>query len=149
MRNFKILPVALLAGILPLLAGGFYLELGSASANAEAKTKNAALVARLTGCHEAEKGSVEGTAEGIVDGKRQSIPLKVIALSQPGMFAVAQQWPSEGNWVVKLIGKHPAFPDGTSAIVRVSGPNFDRTGGKWVMRAPTKEEVEQALASRN
>lgn len=139
--------VCLLAG--SLLAGGFYIQLGNPAENTEAKSKNAVLVAQLTGCHEAEKGSMEASAEGIVNGKRRSIPLEVSTLSTPGMFAIQQSWPNEGTWVVKMLAKHPAFPNGTSAIVRVNGAQFERTKTKWVMRAATEAEVEQVLALRD
>lgn len=149
MQRFRLPAILVLVAIAPLLAGGFFIELGNPSASSDIKAKNAVIVARLTGCHEPEKGALEATAEGIVDGKRQSVPLKVSVLSAPGTFAISQQWPDEGNWIVKLVAKHPVFPDGTSALVRVKGSTFERVGAKWVMRAPTTEEVEQVLASRN
>ena len=127
-------------------AGGFYLELGSPSANNEAKSMNAALVARLTGCHEPEKATIEGSAEGVVSGKRQSIPLKLSALTTPGMYAVTQQWPNEGNWVLRLVATQVDGKTKTSVVVRVNGNSFDRAGAKYMtLRVPTPAEVDQML----
>ena len=127
-------------------AGGFYLELGSPSANNEAKSMNAALVARLTGCHEPEKATIEGSAEGLVSGKRQSIPLKLTTLTTPGMYAVTQQWPNEGNWVVRLVATQVDGKTKTSVVVRVNGNSFERAGAKYMtLRVPTSAEVDQML----
>lgn len=147
MRKVLLILACLSTGI--LWAGGFYIEMGNPSQNSEAKSKNASIVMRLTGCHEAEKGQIEASAEGIVDGKRQSIPLRVISLSSPGLFAVQQQWPDEGNWVVKMYGRHPAFPEGTGAIVRVHGAKFEWKNMMFARRAATETEVKQALALRD
>src|SRR5580704_2703611 len=82
----------------PLFAGALALEAGDPNANPEAQAKKAVVMARITACHSPEKTVVTATAEGIVNGKRQTIPLKVIRLSEPGAFAVAQTWPREGTW---------------------------------------------------
>jgi hypothetical protein len=127
-------------------AGGFYLELGNPSANSEAKSMSAVLVARLTGCHEPEKATIEGSAEGLVSGKRQSIPLKLTTLTTPGMYAVTQQWPNEGNWVVRLVATQVDGKTKTSVVVRVNGNSFERAGAKYMtLRVPTSAEVDQML----
>lgn len=127
-------------------AGGFYLELGNPSANKEAKSMDAVLVARLTGCHEPEKATIEGTAEGLVSGKRQSIPLKVTSLTVPGMYAVTQQWPNEGTWIVRLVGTQVDGTTKTSVMVRVNGSSFERAGAKYItLRVPSAAEVDQML----
>ena len=127
-------------------AGGFYLELGNPSANKEAKSMDAVVIARLTGCHEPEKAAIEGTAEGLVSGKRQSIPLKVASLTVPGMYAVTQQWPNEGTWIVRLVGTQVDGRTKTSVMVRVNGSSFERAGAKYItLRVPSAAEVDQML----
>ena len=43
-----------------------------------------------------------GSAEGLVEGKRQSIPLEFTATSRPGVYAVKQQWPASGSWILAI-----------------------------------------------
>ena len=46
--------------------------------------------------------ALSGTAEGLVGGVRRSIPLELDATSNPGVFAVRKQWPSDGAWVLRI-----------------------------------------------
>src|ERR1044071_5415457 len=101
----KTLLIAMTAFAGQLLAGGFYLTLGNPEANPEAKKANAVLVLRMDGCHEPEKATVTATATGVVDGKRQTIPLQLTRLSAPGTYALTQQWPKQGKWVLALSAK--------------------------------------------
>ena len=73
-----------------------------------------------------ELSAVSGTAEGLVDGARRSIPLKLEATSTPGVFAVRKQWPSEGTWALKI----SLFS--TTAIVAL-----DRSDNVASVRIPT------------
>ncbi len=118
--------ICALAMVMPLIGGGFYLELGTPSANHDPKAKGAVVVARFSGCHQPEKGILTATAEGFVAGKREVIPLKTVVLSSPGQYAIAKQWPAEGKWALKLVGTHPDFAGATTTIVRVNGDSFDR-----------------------
>jgi hypothetical protein len=43
-----------------------------------------------------------GSAEGLVDGQRRSIPLEFLPTSRPGVHAVEQQWPTDGQWLLKI-----------------------------------------------
>ena len=131
---------------LPLFAGGFYLNVKPASAVPEAHAGPAALVAMLSGCHQAEKGRLTATAEGLVKGKRQTLPLKVTVLDKPGWFAVEKQWPDSGRWVVVLSATHPAFPVATTTAVPIieNAPQFSQA--KYENRRPLeKAEVEALL----
>jgi hypothetical protein len=136
---------ALLLFSLPAMAGGFYVELGNPSASKDAAAKNAFAVARLIGCHQPERGSVTATAEGMVNGQRKSVPVKVIPLSTPGMFALAQNWPAEGKWVLHVAANHPEITGSTTTLVRVKGNSYDRASAKMVMRPATKAEIEAFL----
>ncbi|HTE47788.1 MAG TPA: hypothetical protein VK636_21270 [Gemmatimonadaceae bacterium] len=69
---------------------------------------------------------VTGAAEGMVDGKRQSITLHFDATSRPGVFAVRRQWPSEGTWLLRI----SLFS--TTALV-----SLDRAGNVAGVRLPT------------
>jgi len=60
------------------------------------------LVHAARGC---QRGTltVTGTAEGLVDGQRRSMPLDVVATAADGVYRVRRQWPSEGVWVLRLV----------------------------------------------
>lgn len=136
--------IALLCFSLSAVAGGFYIELGNPSASKDAAAKNAFVVARLIGCNQPERGTVTATAEGIVNGKRQTIPVELKPLSTPGMFALSRSWPAEGKWVLHFAATHPDAGV-TSTLVRVKGDNYERSGAKMAMRAATKPEIEELL----
>src|SRR4051794_986768 len=89
-----------------LFAGGFYLTLGNPEASPLARKLNAVLTIQASGCHDPASAAITATAIGMVKGERREIPLKLEKMPTPGMYALAQQWPNEGRWVIKLTGKH-------------------------------------------
>src|SRR3982750_4240298 len=99
----KTMLVAMAALASQLFAGAFYLQLGNPEANTEAKKANAVLVIKATGCHDPATATLSATAVGMVKGQRQSIPLKLTKLSGVGEFALTQQWPKDGTWVIELV----------------------------------------------
>jgi len=123
--------------VMPLLGGGFYLELGTPAASSDPKAKGAVVLAHFIGCHEPEKGVLTATAEGVVGGKRQTIALTAVALGKPGLFAISRQWPVDGKWVLRLVGRHPQLAVVTNTPVKVSGEGFDR--GSAVMKIGSLE----------
>ena len=136
------LPAALmLAG--QLLAGGFFLQLGNPEANPEARNLNAVLVVKAAGCHDPAGANLTATAIGTVKGERHEIPLKVDRLSEPGTFAIAQQWPKEGKWVIELVARNP---DQFTNTLVVAGPQgVQRTKAKFNMHPFTAEDVDAML----
>jgi hypothetical protein len=130
-----------------MFAGGFYLILGNPEASPEARKANAVLTMKAAGCHEPWKAQVTGKAVGVVDGKRQEIPLKVMPLSEPGMFAVTQQWPKEGRWVIELQAKEsingqPAY---THALVPAGPQGVDRLSAKTNMKQFGPADIDAML----
>ena len=150
MRTFpKALLASLALSVSILSAGGLRLEVGNPAANPEAKAQQAALVARITACQSPEKTRITATAEGVVDGSRRTISLRVISLSTPGVFAVTREWPAQGNWAVKLIATNPEYKDyATGVLVRMGRDGFDWAGVKHFYHAPTSAEVDAVLGSQ-
>jgi hypothetical protein len=141
MRNTLLIATAALAG--QLFAGGFYLQLGNPEANPEAKKANAVLVIQATGCHDPATATLAATAVGMVNGKRQSIPLQVTKLSGVGEFALTQQWPKDGKWVIELVARNGE--QFTNTLV-TAGPNgLDRLHAKFDMKAFSRADVESML----
>lgn len=128
-----------------LIAGSFVLDIGRPSANPEAQAKRAVLVVRSSACTHPEKTSITANAEGMVNGKRKTVSLKLVPLSGAGVYAVTKQWPAGGRWVVTLYAANPSYPIPQSAIVSVKGDSVDLASVKRSSHAPTAEEIEAAL----
>ncbi len=127
----------------PVLAGGFYVLLGNPEASAEARSQHAFVTIKAAGCHEPEKAGITATAIGLVDGRRQSVPLKLVRMSEPGMYAVARQWPAEGRWALQFVATdHDRV---TSTIVRVGQGGVERATVKYRLGQPAAEDVAELL----
>ncbi|HEX4228690.1 MAG TPA: hypothetical protein VHZ07_08470 [Bryobacteraceae bacterium] len=130
----------------PLFAGALLLQVGNPAANPEALEKHAVLVARTTACHSPERTTVTATAEGVVNGVRKTIPLKVIPLSTAGTFAVTREWPNQGTWAVKMIATNPDYKDYATAVVVPIERDLGQLGAvKHYFHAPTEAEVSSSL----
>jgi hypothetical protein len=105
------------------LAEGFTFTIGSPVASQDFRAKMAAFVFRTEGCADPAKSQISGTAEGLVKGARRSVALKVEAMSQPGVYAVYQNWPAEGEWVVNLKG---TCADANAGAIVPIGPGGNR-----------------------
>jgi hypothetical protein len=140
----RILPLWILA--VPLFAGALALEIGNPASNPEALKNHAILVVRTTACHSPAQTKVVATAEGMVNGTRKSIPLKVITLSAAGTFAVAREWPEQGTWAIKLVATNPEYRDYvTSVLVPVRNDSVQLSSAKHYFHAATDAEVSLAL----
>lgn len=134
----------LLASATQLPAGGLYVMLGNPEASPEARKHNAVLTLTLAGCHEPEKVPVEGTAITVVDGKRQAVPIQLIALSEPGMYAVTRQWPVQGRWVLQFVAKDQGRV--ASTLVVATPDKIERHSAKMAMRLPSEEDLAALLS---
>ena len=131
---------------IPLFAGALLLEVGNPTSNPEAMKNHAALVARITACHSPGETTVTATAEGVVNGMRKSIPLKVISLSTAGTFAVTREWPEQGIWAIKLVATNPEYRDyAASVLVPIRSDSVQLSAAKHYFHRPTDAEVSLAL----
>jgi len=133
-------------------AGTFFrLEIGSPiAAGTDMKVKNlkkAVLVVRPRLCEDEASVRITGTAEGVVNGERQSVALQLVALPAAGVHAVQQQWPDSGQWVVHLTATCPATRAITSAIVPITKSGFLRDKTEILPAAATRAQIEAALAA--
>lgn len=99
---------------------------------------------------------ISGTAEGLVNGKRQSTRLDIRRLPQTGMYAVRWQKPAQGTWALLIStssnGTHMASAlvsiDGAGRVAGVSVPADPIEGGRWVVpRKVAAAEVDALLRS--
>jgi hypothetical protein len=75
----------------------------------------------------AQLSDVSGTAEGIVNGARRTVPLRFDSTGRPNIFALRKQWPSDGAWLLRIAVKT------TTAIV-----TLDRASNVASVRVPTE-----------
>ncbi len=137
------IPAAVLALAGQLMAGGFWLQLGNPEASPEALKANAVVTIKATGCHDPATARLTATAIGVVDGKRQTIPLTLTKLPETGMFALSQQWPKTGRWVIQLIGTNGEQFTNTLLIAGPEG--VDRLHAKSDMKKFSSGDVEAML----
>jgi hypothetical protein len=132
--------IALLALAPAALAGGFQLSVETPDASTAAQLKDAVLVVRTFGCHTPADAAITATAEGLINGKRQSVNLE-LAPSATGVYAIKKQWPSEGSWVVTVSG---AYNGMTSSLLVELGPNGSVRPGTKISEGQLKGKYARA-----
>ncbi|HYK12176.1 MAG TPA: hypothetical protein VEV39_15355 [Gemmatimonadales bacterium] len=60
--------------------------------------------------------TIEGRAEGTVNGQRQTVPLTFQDRGE-GAYALAQSWPGEGRWALVITGRNRGQQ--ATALVRI------------------------------
>lgn len=100
--------------------------------------------------------TVTGTAEGIVNGKRQTMRLDIRPGSQAGMYVVRWQRPASGKWVLVINAAEQGVVS-ASAVVEI-GPSggiagvtvpTHHVGDGWIgPRAVAASEIEGLLQGR-
>jgi len=133
--------LALLAA--PLFAGGFWLQMGTPDANSDARARNAALIVRAVGCHDPAAAQVSGVAIRMVDGHKQATPLKLVALKEPGTYAVVRDWPADAAVTLKFVGHNAGIS--TSMLVQANGESVQKASAKFYPHEPTVEEEAASL----
>ncbi len=90
-----------------------------------------------------------GTAQGLVNGARRSVPIRIDTTPLPGTFAVRKQWPSEGTWLLQITLYNTTAivmldRDGSVASVRVP---TELQKGNQIPRAVAAKEIDSTLAA--
>ena len=116
------------------------------------ETRGALALVRIYHHENAGQFPVEGTAEGVVDGERVSLPLKFTPVGDEGVWAAWGRIPEEGNWVLAIHGTDgvskaeisilAALADGNQEISFVKVPRSRE--GNWP-RAANDGDVESML----
>jgi hypothetical protein len=136
--------VGILLMFTSLAAQSFTLQVGPPVAGNAPVAKKAVFVVRPGGCPDASSAHITATAEGVVNGVRQSVPLKVAMLPTRGVHAVDKQWPDAGVWIVNIVGTCAGQTAG--ALVTLGPKNsYQREGVKLVAHEPTKQEIDASL----
>jgi hypothetical protein len=141
------LAITLAVGSVARADEAFRLEIGPAVAGGGVKLKNAVLMVRPRLCDDPASVLVRGSAEGVVDGVRQSVPLTLVAMPTAGVYAVTRQW-GNGSWVLALTATCPARKATAGALVPLGGATgFFRDRSRLLAHAPGAAEIEASLAA--
>jgi hypothetical protein len=147
--------IVLRAGLVTLLAmvgssasaQDFALQVGppiAGAAGSAQPAKKSVLVVRPGGCADPARVEIRGTAEGIVNGARQTVPLKLTALPTPGVHALERAWPNGGIWVINLAGTCAGKTAG--AIVSMGTQEiYKRDLVKFLSHHATPAEIDASL----
>lgn len=134
------------ASALPLMAGGFWLQLGTPSASNDPLAAGSVMTVVATGCVDPAKAELRAMAIREENGKRTSSPLKLVKMNKPGTFALPVQWPAGTRQTIQLIGEDSGMT--TSVLVNVDGDKFDRASAKFFRGEPKAEDVNALIAAR-
>ena len=107
--------------------------------------KDALFAVRTEGCADPAHAKIEATAEGLVNGARQSAAVRLTPAAAPGVFVVSRDWFDQGAWVVSLSGVCAGAKAG--ALVPIGPGGFMRESSKFFPRFTTKAEIEATLKS--
>jgi hypothetical protein len=80
-------------------------------------------------------------AEGLVDGMRQSVLIRLKPTSEHGVYRFTRTWPTEGRWMIRLSLGHPPAPT-TVATLRADGTVRDN---RLYFRSDGLKECRKAL----
>ena len=129
MRHRSILFLAVAAITSLVLAGGppsFSFQ--APSGRSGTSPSGSVLLVHAFSCHAPTDATVRASAEGVVDGKRRTIPLEMKSTGSTGVYSVARQWPAEGSWVLVFSIDRGGQ---TTALVKLDGkgmPSFTGSG---------------------
>jgi hypothetical protein len=90
------------------------------------------------------------TAEGLVNGTRQTISLNLSATGQPGVFAVRKQWPASGAWLIKITLVNTTALvsiDASGRVASVNIPQQVQSNGQRVPRAVSAHDIDSTLTA--
>jgi hypothetical protein len=143
--QLKLMTSTLLLGAIAY-GGGYWLEFGNPKTSSDLAAKDAIALVRSLGCGEPYKSTVKATAEGLVRGERKSIPLQVVPLSTPGIYALKGDLPADGVWAVSATGNYREAEAGVIALVTPNG--FDRKTAKFSQHKPLASDIDALLRGR-
>ncbi len=114
-------------------------------------TRNAIfLVHAMTREGTPQLADLSATAEGLVNGARETITVKLDATGQPGTFAVRKQWPNSGAWLISVTLKNTTALVSIGAngqVAAVDIPMRTQSNGDRVPSAISAREIDSTLAT--
>lgn len=75
---------------------------GGANAKVEGPARDGRYVVRTYACSNPAAIQVTAWAEGLLEGKRQTLPIKIERTKQKGVYQFARTWPEKGTWAIRM-----------------------------------------------
>jgi hypothetical protein len=108
--------------------------------------KKMILAVRALVCDDLANVQISGTAEGVLNGARQSIPLTLTQVNKAeAVYVVSYQWPENGSWVLHLKGSCSNPKAEASTLVPMNKGAFIREKTEVLREPATKKQVEDAV----
>lgn len=115
-------------------------------------TRDALLTVRTYHHGDLMSYQLTGTAEGIVNGRRQTMPLDIRRLPTAGVYAVRWQKPAQGSWMLVITSSRGSSDaatalvtiDSRGGVASVSVPFDTIENGRW--RVPRKVASAEVAA---
>lgn len=104
-------------------------------------TRGAYLLVHSFHHEQAVAQNISGSAEGIVGGRRQSVPITFEKTSRDGVYAVRRTWGTEGTWILVMRVGHDDWP--ATALVGIN-----RQGEVSSVRVPTEVQDGHTIPSK-
>ena len=135
----------------------FRLEIGPPVAAGFTKSKDlkkfdkkVVLAVRALVCEDLANVQITGTAEGVVNGSRRSIPLTLAEVDKAeAIYAIQYEWPETGAWVLHLKGACAKPKAEASTLVPMSKGSFIRDKTQVLTEAATKKQIEDAVSAHS
>jgi hypothetical protein len=154
-RSFALAALAAALIATPALAGPPWISIELPADPYDGATRGAFLVVRAFHCATPAGQRLTGTAEGIVNGERQTIALEFSETGRDGVYALKRTWHEQGTWTLVLQAHQGPMsaatavlelgPDGAVTSIRV--PTMKQQG--WTVPAPVAlSEIEAGLRAR-
>ena len=132
LRTFALAAALTLTGFSTAAAGPPWIAIEYPANPFDRTSRDAFLTVRTYHHGDLMAKTVTGTAEGVVNGKRQTMLLDIRPGSQAGMYVVRWQRPAAGKWVLVINGAAGGVTHAT-AVVEISP-----TGGVAGVTVPTR-----------
>jgi hypothetical protein len=156
LRSLALVTALTMTAFSTALAGPPWIAIEYPANPFDAASRDAFLTVRTYHHGEIMAKTVTGTAEGVVDGKRQSMKLDIRPGSQAGTYVVRWQKPATGRWVLVISSGNQGIVDAT-AVVEISANGTvagisvptRSYGGGWIGPRPiAASEIDGLLQGR-
>ena len=119
-------------------------QAGGNTARVEGPFKDGTYLVHTLQCGAPASMSVTATAEGKVSGHRRSVPLKLTATTEKGVYQFARTWPNEGTWIVRVT---PANRDRAAVTLAAIASDGSVGENEFVWKSDGRHECDQKLAA--
>ena len=133
---------ALVLGIVLTTALASLAHAGGAGVTVE-RAKDGNYLLHSFACTGPASFTIAATAEGVVNGERKSIPLKLEPMKEPGGYRFERAWPAQGTWLVRteMSGSH------SFVTIFTLAKDGRVAGSEWVAEGDGRHQCDQKLAA--